>query len=218
MSTEALALGLFLLVGLAVLVGAFAVIRHAPRTRASAALGGGDFSGALASSETGEGANPQDLLAAALAAKHLLRFDQAAQLLNRALEADPTDGEAWLERGLVAAYAGDLTAADEALANAVRLRADLAESVTLHRAWVALTAGRTDHARRLFEEIEAPLESKLLVDLGPGDPLFSEWFLQAADLWRARGREARATWAQEEGLRAAGDSRLGEILGCRPLE
>ena len=91
-------------------------------------------------------------------------------------------------------------------------RADLAESITLHRAWLELRRGRERDARRRFEEIEASLESKLRADL-VGDPLFAEWYLQAALLWRAAGDEERAAWAWREGLAAAPESRLAEALG-----
>ncbi|MGH9363622.1 MAG: hypothetical protein ACRD2T_17060, partial [Thermoanaerobaculia bacterium] len=66
-----------------------------------------------------------------------------------------------------------------------------------------------------FEEVEAPLESKLRSDLGPGDPLFAEWFLQAAALWRAAGEEERADWALAAGRAAAPASRLWQVV-CAP--
>ena len=91
------------------------------------------------------------------------------------------------------------------------MRSDLEESITLHRAWVALRQGRARLARRRFEDVEASLESKLRADLS-GDPLFAEWFLQAALLWRAAGDEERAAWAWREGLAAAPQSRLAEVL------
>ena len=216
MPVEALSLALLVLLVVGALVVVFAVVRHAPRARGGAALASGDFSAALESSLTDGDADCDELRAAAIAAKHLLLFERAATLLDRALDLDPNDGESWLERGLVAAYSGDLDSAEQALSRAGRLRSDLAESISLHRAWVALRGGREDDARRLFEEIEAPLESKLFVDLGPGDPLFSEWFLQAADLWWACGRRERAERALREGLDSAGESRLGEIIGPVP--
>ncbi len=60
--------------------------------------------------------------------------------------------------------------------------------------------------------MEASLESKLRADLG-GDPLFAEWFLQAAVLWNAAGDRQRAAWAWREGVAAAPESRLAEVLG-----
>ncbi len=193
-----------------------AVVRHAPRSRAAGALGRGDFTRALTEAETGNGAGREDLLSAAQAAKHLLDLNRAGALLDRILAQDPGDGEAWLERGLVAAYAGDGELAAQAFTRAEGLRADLLEQLTLHRAWLALRAGRERQARALFEEIEAPLESKLRTDLGPGDPLFAEWFLQAAELWAAVGAAERSRWARREGLQAAPDSALVRRLGMAP--
>ena len=45
-------------------------------------------------------------------------------------------------------------------------------------------------------------------DLGSGEPLFAEWFLQAADLWADAGDEERAAWARREGRASAPESRL----------
>lgn len=205
---------LFWLVGAVLAVGAlglFAVLRHTPASGAADLLDRGEFAAALAAARTGPGATRGDLRAAAVAAKHLLELDRAAALLDRLLRADPADGEAWLERGLVAAYAGDLERARDAFARAEALRSDLAESLTLHRAWAALRAGDTGAARRLFEEVEASLETKLRGDLG-GDPLFAEWFLHAAALWRAAGDAERAGWAEAAGRAAAPQSRLPERL------
>jgi tetratricopeptide (TPR) repeat protein len=211
-------LGLILLFAVLVVTAviAFAVVRHAPRSRAADTLGGGDFAAALDAVALGPDAGREDLYSAAIAAKHLLHLDQAAELLDRILSADPTDGEAWLERGLVAAYREEYPAADASLGRAAAERSDLAESVALHRAWVALQDGRPEEGRRLFEEIEAPLESKLRVDLGPGEPLFAEWFLHAAALWRSAGSSDRAAWARSEGLRSAPGSRLAQRLGSDP--
>ena len=186
---------------------ALAVVRHAPRSRAAALLGRGAF--AEASRRAGDG--PADRLAAATAARHLLDLDRAAGLLEAVLAEDPGDGEALLERGLVAAYAGRFEEAEDLLRRALAVRADLAESITLHRAWLDLRRGREGRARRGFEEIEASLESKLRADL-TGDPLFAEWFLQAAVLWRAAGDEERAAWAWRQGLTAAPESRLATAL------
>ncbi len=190
----------------------FAILRRPPASQASAALARGDFEAALAAADTARGARRGELLAAAVAARHLLRFAEARKLVARALASDSEDGEAWIEAGLSAAYAGDLAEGERALARAAALRSDLAEPITLHRAWVALRSGDTRAARRLFEDIETPLENKLRTDLGSGDPLFAEWFLQAAELWDAVGDRERAAWARHEGRRSAGRSRLPEIL------
>lgn len=200
---------LFLLLALlfvAAVVVTVAVVRHAPRSRAAELVDRGDFDAALAA-----GGRPEDRRAAATASRHLLRFDAAAALLDDLLDDEPDDGEALVERGLVAAYTGRFEDARRFLERAARVRADLAESITLHRAWLELRAGQEAAARRLFEEIDAPLESKLRGDLA-GDPLFAEWFLHAALLWRAAGDRERAEWAWREGLAAAPESRLAEAL------
>jgi len=203
-------ISLLVLLGLVVaaaVVIALAVLRHAPRSRAAELLGRGAFAAARDSG----GDRPADRLARATAARHLLDLDTAALLLDAALADDPGDGETLLERALVEAYAGHLVAAAELLRRAAAARADLAESITLHRAWLELRQGREREARRRFEEVEASLESKLRADL-TGDPLFAEWYLQAALLWRAAGDEERATWAWREGLAAAPESRLAGAL------
>lgn len=190
----------------------FAVLRRAPAGPAVQAVGRGDFEAALAA-QLGPRAGRDELVARAVAAKHLLRLDESRALLARVLARDPTDGEAWLESGLAAAYAGDWPAAERALAEAAARRSDLAESITLHRAWVELRKGDLREARHLFDEVETPLENKLRTDLGGGEPLFAEWFLQAAELWAAVGDHERADWAREEGRRSAIGSRLPEVLG-----
>jgi tetratricopeptide (TPR) repeat protein len=192
----------------------FAILRRTPDSAATQAIGRGDFEAALAAARTGPGAGRDELLAAAVAAKHLLRFAESRRLLARVLAADRGDGEAWLESGLAAAYAGDLAAAGRALAEAAVRRSDLAESITLHRAWLELRKGDLREARRLFDEVETSLENKLRTDLGGGEPLFAEWFLQAAELWSALGDPERGAWAREEGRRSAPGSRLPEILAA----
>ena len=202
---------LLVLLGL-VLVSAvvvfLAVVRHAPRSRAAELLGRGAFAEALASG----GERPEDRLASATAARHLLELERAAELLDALLADDPDDGEALLERGLVEAYAGRHEEADALLRRAAGVRADLVESITLHRAWLELRRGDERRARRRFEEVEASIESKLAADLA-GDPLFAEWFLHAALLWRAAGDQRRAEWAWSAGQAAAPASRLAEALG-----
>lgn len=195
------------------------VLRGTQSSAAAQAVGRGDFEAALAAARTGRGAGRDELFAAAVAARHRLRFDEARRLLARILALDPSDGEAWLESGLTAAYAGgtgDLDKAAQDLGRAAALRSDLAESITLHRAWIALRKGDLKEARHLFDDVETSLENKLRTDLGGGEPLFAEWFLQAAELWEALGDTERAAWAWEEGRRSAGDSRLPEIL--RPAQ
>lgn len=188
----------------------FAVLKRTPASPAVQAVERGDFEAALASIRKNAGRD--ELFAAAVAAKHLLRLDESRALLARILARDPSDGEAWLEAGLAAAYAGDWPAADRALSEAAARRSDLGESITLHRAWVGLKKKDMRQARHLFDEVETSLENKLRTDLGGGEPLFAEWFLQAAELWAAFGDSARADWAREEGRRSAIGSRLPEIF------
>lgn len=213
---------LTVLVLAAVVITAFVLVSVLRRTHdspAAQAVGRGDFEAALAAARTGRGAGRDELFAAAVAARHLLRFDEARKLLARILAADATDGEAWLESGLAAAYsggAGDLDKAALELGRAAALRSDLAESITLHRAWIELRRGDLKEARHLFDEVETSLENKLRTDLGGGEPLFAEWFLHAAALWAALGDSERAAWAWEEGRRSAGGSRLPEVL--RPVQ
>jgi predicted Zn-dependent protease len=212
-SVETLSLGALLA---AIAVGAFLLWAGLRRSGASPAveeLGRGHFAAALAAARTnGPRSERDELYAAAVAARHLLDLDRARDLLGCLLAEDPEDGEAWLESGLVAAYAGDSATAEAALAKALALRSDLSESLTLHRAWLALRKGDSATARRLFDEVEAPLETKLRTDLGQGEPLFAEWFLQAAALWEAAGDFERAAWARTAGREAAPESRLWERI------
>lgn len=195
-----------LVAGAALGAGAlYAALARRPPSPAGEALAAGDFSTARS---VASGAERSEILAGAIAAKHLLDLDTAEARLAALLETDPGDGEAWLERGLVAAYGGRWEDAVRALDRAVATRSDLLEPVTLHRAWIALASGDPERARRLFEDVEAPLETKLRTDIGGGDPLFAEWFLQASRLWRSAGDTDRAEWAWQEGIEAAPESQL----------
>ena len=193
-------------------LGLFASLRAGAASEAMAELGSGRFAAALDRARTGPRAPRDELYAAAVAAKHLGLWERADELLGRLLAADPGDGEAWLERGAVASYAGRAGDAEAAFSRALAGRADLAESITLSRAWLALREGDAAGARRLFDEVETPLESKLRSDLGEGDPLFAEWFLLAAALWRAQGDAGRADWAAAAGRAAAPESRLPDVI------
>ncbi len=219
---EGIFIFLLALLGAAASIGLFLVLRRSEGSPAMEALGRGDFAAALAAARTEGRARRDELYAAAVAAKHLLDLKTSRELLRRILADDPEDGEAWLESGLVASYGGDYAAAEQAFATAAANRSDLAESINLHRAWLELRRGNPPAARRLFDEVEAPLESKLRSDLGSGEPLFAEWFLQAAALWAAFGDPDRAAWARREGQASAPASRLAELLltdsGPLPLQ
>ena len=198
---------------LALLAVAAAVLLIGLRARRHAsalAVGEGRFADARAHADVSEAAERDSLYAAAIAAKHLLDWEESERLLRRIL-ADDDDGEAWLELGLVETYRGSLDSALESFDRAAALRADLLESITLHRAFVHLRLGDVERACRLFEEIEAALETKLRTDIGSGEPFFLEWFLQAAALWGASGRVSNADWATAAAQDAIGDSRLPEL-------
>ena len=207
---ETLLIVLLALLGAVASIGLYLVLRNPPASPVMEAVGRGEFSAALEAARGRAKAGRDELYAAAVAARHLLRFEEARGYLGRLLTADPEDGEARIEAGLVAAYEGDFAAAEQAFLEAASRRSDLTESITLHRAWVALRRGDRRAARRLFDEVEAPLETKLRSDLGSGDPLFAEWFLQAAALWEAFGDVERAGWARREGRASAPESRLAE--------
>lgn len=211
-SVEAVFFPLLGLLAAGASVALFLVLRRTRVSPAMAALGRGHFAEALAAARTGPGAGREELWAAAVAAKHLLCLDQSRALLSRILTSDPGDGEAGLESGLAAAYAGDLDTAEREILAAAAQRSDLTESITLHRAWVALRRGDRPAARRLFDEVEASLETKLRSDLGSGEPLFAEWFLHAAALWAAFGDAERAAWAAGAGRASAPESRLPDLI------
>lgn len=173
------------------------------------ALSRGDFGAALALGES-PASGRRGWLAAALAARHLLLFDRADALTARLLADDPDDAEALVERALAAAWQRRDTAQAD-LTRALALRPDLAEPIALHRAFLALRQGDEAAARRGFEEISAPLETKLRDDIGPGDALFADWFLEAATLWHASGDDARAAWAAAAYARSAPQSRLRDL-------
>jgi len=98
--------------------------------------------------------------------------------------------------------------AEESLQRAASTRSDLLEAITLHRAWIALESQDIARARHLFEDVETPIENKLRIDIGGGDPLFAEWFWQASRLWTHVGDADRADWAWREGVLAAPKSQL----------
>ena len=210
MDTIALASITALLIAAAVLL---VLAMKKRRTAMTEDLDAGRFQEVLdAAAPAGERDRDQ-LLAIAVAAKHLCDFDAARAALAEILRDDPRDGEAWLELGLVSAYRGDLDTAAKAFDRVGASRSDLLESLTLHRAWTKLRAGDDRGAAVLFSEIEIPLETKLRDDMGEGDPAFAEWFLQAGHLWRSRGDDERARWALGAARDAAPASRLIADLG-----
>jgi tetratricopeptide (TPR) repeat protein len=200
--------GLLAVAGLTFLV----VLRSSRGAPAVSAFEDGRFAEALELARSGSDDSRGSRIAGARAARHLLDFDTANELLDDLFREDPEDGEAWVEKGLVAAYLRDSESARSHFQNAAALRSDLLESITLHRAWVEHSAGDATLARKLFDEIEQPIITKLDTDLGEGDPEFAEWFLHAGWLWRARGDEARALDAIEAARQAAPESQLPGLL------
>jgi tetratricopeptide (TPR) repeat protein len=188
------------------------VLRGSRNDAAVAAFEAGRFAEALTVARNSPEGRRETLLAGARAARHLLELDDTASLLDRLLSDDRDDGEAWVEKGLAAAYARNLEDARESFQRAASVRSDLLESITLHRAWLELAMGDAQLARRLFDEVEQPITTKLDTDLGSGDPEFAEWFLHAGWLWRGRGEEARASDAIAAARRAAPESRLPDLL------
>jgi hypothetical protein len=168
----------------------------------------GQFTAALEAAAREPPRKRDDLLAAAIAAKHRCQWETARAWLDAALVEDPSDGEVLVEVGLIAAYNRDVKTADERLRDAISQRADLAESITLHRAFAVLVGGDRASAAHYFEEVEAPLVSKLTVDVGSGEPAFAEWFLHASALWRAAGEIERAEWAERKAIESAPESLL----------
>ena len=210
-------LGIGAAIGVALLVIALRGGEPSAIARATAA---GSFVAALDAAAEHPPHDRDDLLAAAIAAKHRCRFDDARRWLGEVLASDPADGEVLVEMGLTEAYLTHAGAADERLRAAIGARADLAESITLHRAFAALAGGDHAQAARFFEEVEAPLVSKLEVDVGPGEPAFAEWFLHAAALWDDAGDSARAGWAWSQAIASAPESLLPDhvrsMLGHEP--
>jgi tetratricopeptide (TPR) repeat protein len=207
-----------LAIGAAIGAGLLVVaLRGAEPSAIARATALGQFAAALEAAKSAPPRERDDLLAAAIAAKHRCEWERARSWLEAALRDDPADGEVNVELGLIAAYNQNAVEADERLRAAIAARADLAESITLHRAFAALAGGDRTQAARLFEEVEAPLETKLAVDVGPGDPAFAEWFLHAAALWRDAGDTERADWAWRQASESAPESLLPEhahrILG-----
>ena len=190
----------------------FVALRQGTPEPSAETLGLGRFGDTLALADTSENAERSSLYNAAVAAKHLLDWETAERLLRRILREDD-DGEAWLELGLTQTYQGDYDEALHSFDRAEATRADLFESLTLHRAFVAMRRGESSRARVLFEEVEVPLETKLRTDIGGGEPLFLEWFLQSAALWRAAGKTEKAAWAADQVRDMPGDSRLSREFG-----
>jgi hypothetical protein len=175
----------------------------------------GQFIAALEAAAAEPPRSRDDLLAAAIAAKHRCEWDRARSWLDQARAEDSSDGEVLVELGLIDAYRGEARAADERLREAIAARADLAESITLHRAFAALMGGDRATAAAMFEEVEAPLLNKLTVDVGSGEPAFAEWFLHAAALWRAAGDAGRSEWAWRNAVDSAPESLLPEQVRAR---
>jgi hypothetical protein len=198
-----------LAIGVAILTAILVVaLRGAPASEIALASAAGRFVQALAAARRDRPRERDDLLAAAIAAKHLLAWDEAAAWLRDLLAGDGTDGEASVELGLVETYRGRVEEGDARLRDAMAQRGDLGESIALHRAFAALAGGDAALARHRFEEVEASMETKLRVDVGAGEPAFAEWFLHASALWRVAGAVGRADWAESKARESAPESLL----------
>jgi tetratricopeptide (TPR) repeat protein len=183
--------------------------RRRPERSARDLLASGQLSAALAAARFGKRADRRELLAAATAARHLLRLDQARELLAR-LGGEIRDPEAWRELGLLAAYEGRFAAAEAAFDRAARPGGTGAAGLELHRAWLDLLRGDTAAACRRFAPLAAGLEA--LADPERAEPATAEQLLQAAALWEACGDRPRADWARREGRAAAPESRLWQRM------
>ena len=190
----------------------FVALKRSRASPAGDALGAGQFEDALVLAGRGLGDQRDEWMAGAVAAKHLARWSQAHAFLDRILAEDPKDGEGLAERGLLSLYQDRPQDARGYFQSALAQRGDLIESLTLHLALTALVEGNLALARRTFEEVEVSLETKLRIDLGDDEPLFSEWLFHAAALWDALGKEGKARWAWGQALAAAPASQLSTVL------
>jgi tetratricopeptide (TPR) repeat protein len=198
-----------LAIGAAIGAGLLIVaLRGAEPSAIARATASGQFTAALEAAAVDPPRKRDDLLAAAVAAKHRCEWQKARAWLDSALVDDPNDGEVTIELGLIATYDRDAKSADERFRDALSQRADLAESITLHRAFAALVGGDRASAAHYFEEVEAPLLTKLTLDVGPGEPAFAEWFLHASALWGAAGEIERAEWGEGKAIESAPESLL----------
>lgn len=186
--------------------------RHRPERTARDFLASGQLSAALRAARFGKRPHRGELLAAATAARHLLRLDQARELLSRlgGGSGEIRDPEVWRELGLLAAYEGRFAAAEAAFDRAGRPGETGAAGLDLHRAWLDLLRGDTAAACRRFAPLAAGLES--LADPERAEPAIAEQLLQAAALWEACGDRPRADWARREGRAAAPESRLWQRI------
>jgi len=212
---EALLSLLALLVTAAAALLVWTSLRQRGGSGGGAAISRGDFGAALASGER-PGAAGGELVGAAMAARHLLLFDRARVLVDRRLAQDADDPPALVERFLGALWQGEADLEREQdLARLAARRPELGEEIELHRGFAAWWRGDLETARRRFEAIAPAIESKLRTDIGPGEGLYADWYLEAGVLWQAGGESARAAWAREALARSAPQSRLRELLPAR---
>lgn len=186
----------------------WAVIRRSRHGLASEAVARGAFRQALRLADAGPGAPRDDLLAAATAARHLLKLTTATRLLDRLLDDEPADDEARLDRGLVAAYGGDSAGAHAALDTLELSDPEETVPLPLLRAWLLLRDGDEAEAHALFEQVEVAIDTLLHPQAEAGDPLAAEWLAVAADLYRSKGNPRRAERALGAARQAAPSSPL----------
>ncbi|NCP24341.1 MAG: tetratricopeptide repeat protein [Erythrobacter sp.] len=141
----------------------------------------GDFAGGLAEAETLLSRDPGDadaLYAAAVAARYLERFDEAARYLDRLHHESPEFGRAWQEAGHLARARGRDEEALTAFARAVRFNPALVASWTA-QAELFAASGHTDQAAAAREQAQriAALPRELVAvthHLHEGRPLRAE--------------------------------------------
>ena len=141
----------------------------------------GDFAGGLAEAETLLSRDPSDadaLYVAAVAARYLERFDEAARYLDRLQYESPEFGRAWQEAGHLARARGRDEEALSAYARAVRFNPALVASWTA-QAELFAAAGRTDQTAAAREQAQriAALPRELVAvthHLHEGRPLRAE--------------------------------------------
>ena len=155
---------------------------HGDRVKqAQQALQAGDFAGGLALAETllaSDPGHPEALYIAAVAARYLERYDDAASYLDRLHGENPEYGRAWQEAGHLARAQGKKGDALTAYARAVRFNPALTASWTAQAELLA-ASGRAAEAGAAREQAEriATLPRELVAvthHLHEGRPLRAE--------------------------------------------
>lgn len=123
---------------------------------AQSALQGGDFTGGLRLAEGLLNGDPRDaeaLYIAAVAARYLSQFGNAAEYLTRLHAVTPEYGRAWQEEGHLALARGDADAALNAFVRATRFNPALAVSWR-EQAKLLQAAGRANEAKSALAQLD----------------------------------------------------------------